>query len=142
MPVPTREVKNPPHGATPQGARVLLIHENFRELAYHHAVLRNLGCRVTACTSYEEGRRLLAQGQWDLVMVSQGSAAFEGRSVLERAIEINRYTPVLILTRWHDIRTYLTAMHLGAVDYLEEPVPPTELARVVSSHARPLQRSA
>lgn len=137
MLAPTREIKNPAHGVTPLRARVLLIHESLRELAYNGALLRDLGCSVATCTTYDEGLDLLAQGPWDLVLVSQGTAAFEGRRVLERAIELNRHTPVLILTCWHNMPSYLTAMHLGAVDYLEEPVPAAELARVVSCHVRP-----
>jgi len=142
MPAPTREMRNPAASVTPHGARVLLIHESFRELAYHHAMLRNLGCRVTACTTYDEGLQLLAKEPWELVIVSQGTAAFEGRRVLERAIELNRFTPVLILTRWHDMPSYLTAMHLGAVDYVEEPLGSSELARVISSNVRPKAVSA
>ena len=142
MPAPTREMRNPDARVTPQGARLLLVHENFQQRAYHHALLRSLNCRVTACATYDEGLRLLAEEPWELVIVSQGTAAFEGRSVLERAIELNRFTPVLILTRWHDMVSYLTAMHLGAADYLEEPLGPSEMARVITSHIRPHAVSA
>jgi FixJ family two-component response regulator len=129
------ELKKPFSGVLPYGPRVLLIHENWRDLSHHCALLRGLGCRVTSSASYEEGLSGLDDGRWNLVIVSQGTVAFEGRRVLERAIEINRRTPVVILTRWHHMPCYLTAMHLGAVDYLEEPVSAADLARVVGTHA-------
>ena len=56
-------------------------------------------------------------------MVSQGSPSFEGREILERAIEMDRRMPVLVLARCLDMRYYIDAMYLGARDYFEKPLP-------------------
>lgn len=68
------------------------------------------------------------------MVVSQGSQAFEGRTVLERAMQLDRRRPVLVLTRCMSMQCYLEAMQLGAVDYIEKPVPPAELLRFVRTH--------
>ncbi len=65
--------------------------------------------------------------------MEQGSRAFEGRCVPERAI---RAIPVLVVTRCYDLECYLKAMELGAVDYLEEPVDVPELVRLITGHLR------
>jgi len=39
-------------------------------------------------------------------------------------VAIDRRTPVLVITRSVDISSYLDAMHLGAIDYVEEPLNP------------------
>lgn len=127
----------------PIRARVLLVHENCTDLGKNRAILQQLGCQVFACTTYFDGLRSLEVEHWDLIVVSQGSPAFEGRSVLERTMEINRDIPVLILTRWHDMPSYVQAMHLGAVDYLEEPVSLSEMGWVLETHLRrPRSRDA
>jgi DNA-binding response OmpR family regulator len=73
---------------------------------------------------------------FDFIIVSQGSRKFEGRSVLKRANEIDRRLPVLVLARCADVGCYIEAIQLGALDYLEKPLPPQELLRFVKSHLR------
>jgi DNA-binding response OmpR family regulator len=114
--------------------RVLLVHSEEAGRDYTRNLLENLGGSVTVCSSFEEGIRLLEDESWDLLVLSQGGAAFPGRSLLECAAEIDRRLPVLVLTRWHQMACYVDAMQLGAVDYLEEPVSPAELARVVRTY--------
>ena len=114
--------------------RVLLVDEAPDDLAYNSALLQALGCEVLACCSYVEGVRQLDSASWDIVVVSQGSRAFEGRRVLERATVINRKLPVLVLSPFHDMHCYLEAMQLGAVDYLEEPISQREMSRALDTH--------
>lgn len=114
--------------------RVLLIHPEEAGRDYTSKLLENLGNAVTVCSSFEDGLNFLAAERWDFIAVSQGGVKFPGRRVLERALEIDRRLPVVVLTRYHEMCCYTDAMQLGAVDYLEEPVSPPELARVVRTH--------
>jgi DNA-binding NtrC family response regulator len=75
------------------------------------------------CSSYEEGARQIVTEEFDFAIVSQGSASFEGRCVLERAAERQRNVPIVVVARCLDTHSYLEAMELGAVDYLERPEP-------------------
>jgi DNA-binding NtrC family response regulator len=79
---------------------------------------------------------------FDFVMVSQGSRNFEGRCVVERATEIDRRVPVLVVARCLDMGCYLEAMQLGAVDYLAEPVTVSEIRRVLRNHPPILRQAA
>jgi DNA-binding response OmpR family regulator len=74
---------------------------------------------------------------FDFIVVCQGGPRFEGKQVLERAIEIDRRTPILVVTRCLDMECYLDAMQLGALDYVERPLVPEEIARLVETHSRP-----
>jgi DNA-binding NtrC family response regulator len=80
----------------------------------------------------------LAGEVFDFVMVSQGTPNFEGSCVLKRATEINRSLPVLVVARSLDMGCYLEAMQLGAVDYLLEPLTPSDIGRVLENF-RPCQ---
>jgi two-component system phosphoglycerate transport system response regulator PgtA len=116
--------------------RVLLVDEDCEDLQGYCAVLEQGGYEVQACRSYVEGAQRLTSGVFDFVIICQGSGAFEGRPLLERVMMIDRHTPVLILTRAVDMNCYIEAMQLGAVDYVEKPLPPAEMLRIVETHLR------
>ncbi len=117
-----------------RGSAVLLVDEDPAKLHLYSVMLRELGCRVQTCGSFQQGVELLDSKAFGLVIVSQGSCHFEGRVVLARANEINRNLPVLVLARFLEMSCYLEAMQLGAVDYLAEPITANELARAVETH--------
>jgi DNA-binding NtrC family response regulator len=95
-----------------------------------------LGFDVKPCVDYLEGKRYLDTVAPDFVIVNQGTAAFEGRWLVARALERDRHTPVVVLAQSLNMESYLEAMQLGAVDYLEKPVVPMEMERLVRTHSR------
>jgi DNA-binding NtrC family response regulator len=115
----------------------LLVEPDPRDRQYYSGILQQRGFEVCACASYQEGARCLESGDVDLVVINQGSNAFEGRAILERAMMIDRHLPVVVLTRTVDMNCYLEAMQLGAVDYLEKPLAPEQIAHFVMTHVRP-----
>jgi DNA-binding response OmpR family regulator len=119
-------------GSTPRG-KILLVDEDAKDLQLYTSLLREQGHMVDCCTTYLEGAERLERGRYDLIILSQGGRAFEGQTLLERAIELNRHRPVLILTRSVDMRSYLDVMYLGAHDYMEKPPVPLEILKTVSS---------
>ena len=103
--------------------RALLVCDDLRGSPYYEGILSALGYDVVMCSSYEEGARRVEMEEFDFAIVGQGSASFEGRCVLERAAEMHRNIPIVVVARCLDIHCYLEAMDLGAVDYLERPEP-------------------
>jgi DNA-binding NtrC family response regulator len=122
--------------------KALLVVEDPEGLHYYRGVLEGWGYQVRTCHSYGEGMCCLGSDFFDLVVVSQGSRSFEGRCVVERAMEIDRRLPVLVVARCLDMACYLEAMQLGAVDYLAEPVTVSEIGRVLRNHPPSLRRAA
>jgi DNA-binding NtrC family response regulator len=122
--------------------KALLVVEEPEALDYYCSLLEGWGYQVRCCHSYEEGMSCLGSEVFDFVMVSQGSRNFEGRCVVERATEIDRHLPVLVVARCLDMGCYLEAMQLGAVDYLAEPVTVSEIGRVLGNHPPILRKAA
>ena len=122
--------------------KALLVVEEPEALHYYCGLLEGWGYQVRCCHSYEEGMSCLGSEVFDFVMVSQGSRNFEGRCVVERATEIDRRLPVLVVARCLDMGCYLEAMQLGAVDYLAEPVTVSEIGRVLGNHPPILRKAA
>lgn len=122
-----------PSGLRPK-PRVFLVDEDPQDLTYYAALLRQQGCEAVSCASYSEATARLECEAPDFVIVSQGGPEFKGRAVLERAVEIDRRLPTLVLARCPEVKWYLEAMQLGAVDYLEKNVRPADLAWIVETH--------
>jgi two-component system phosphoglycerate transport system response regulator PgtA len=114
--------------------KVLLVDEDTGDLKLYLLILEGQGFEVFTCASYEAAIQCLETEPFDFVLVSQGSQAFEGRRVLDRAIQLDRHRAVLVVTRSIDMGCYLEAMQMGAADYVEKPVPPAELLRFVQAH--------
>ncbi len=122
--------------------KILVVDENVRDLKYYTAILQSQGHEVRSFSSYSDGWLALSEEQFDLVIVSQGSRQFEGQALVQHAMEIERRLPVLVLADCLDMGCYLEAMQLGAADYLEKPILPSEIARLIETHIRPYNLTA
>ena len=123
-------------GASAVKGKVLLVEEDRNDLDYYAGILRAQGYEVVVCACPREGLSFLERDAFECVVVTQASPAFEGQCVLERAVDIDRHMPVLVLTRCPNMACYLNAMQLGAVDYMEKPVPPEKLVWAIETHLR------
>ncbi len=135
----TVETTQPPRSPARRpfvGRKVLLVDPNPGDLEHYRSVLLGQGHEVRACTAYADGTLLLHEDRFDLIIVSQGSRNFEGRVLVERAVEIDRYLPVLVLTECLDMGCYLEAMQLGASDYVEKPLGTNDVVRLLETHVR------
>ncbi len=138
---PNRSPAEYSNAATSCG-KLLLVDDNLGDLKSYSAVLRKEGYDVQSVAGFEEGVAWLDHNQFDLVIVSQGSCRFEGRAVLARALEWDRHMPVLVITTSADMAAYIDAMQMGAFDYVEKPLAPSELLELVVKHLRPREPSA
>ena len=119
---------------TARPTRVLLVDEEASDIKTLRLTLEGQGFEVLTCVNYEAAIRFLETSPVDFVIVSQGTLAFEGRTVLDRAMQLDRHRPVVVVTRCMNMQCYLEAMQMGALDYLEKPVPPGELLRFMRAH--------
>ncbi len=123
--------------ANEQGLKLLLVDEDAKDLDYYSEVLRYLGYEVRSVDSYAEAAASLGRERFDLVLVDQGSSDFEGRSVLTRAVEIDRRVPVLVLTRAVDADCCFEALDAGAYEYVQKPLTTSEVRELVSDYVKP-----
>ena len=126
---------HPTQSSLPCG-RVLLVDEDEKDLKYFITLLGRMGYSVRAFLNYREAEGCLEHEHFDFVIVSQGSPAFETRDLVQRTLARDRHKPVVVLTRCLEMNCYLEAMRLGAADYLEKPLTPTEFERVVKTHCQ------
>ena len=111
-----------------------MVDDDLNHLLRYSAILQHEGYEVRSIASHKEAADCISREEFDLIIVSQGTAAFEGRSVLARAFERNHQMPVIVLSRSSDVDCYLEAMQMGAADYREKPLAASELAEMVGRH--------
>jgi len=114
--------------------RLLLVEEDSNDLKYYFGILNALGYDVIVAVSYTHAMDVLERERVDLVVVGQGSPAFEGRQVVVRALDLYPRIPIVIVARALDIDCYLESMELGAVDYVEKSASPREFMRALDAH--------
>jgi DNA-binding NtrC family response regulator len=122
--------------------RLLVVDEDLDDLLRYAAFLQHQGYHVRATSSFADGVACVEREDFDLIVVSQGTPGFEGRSVLARAIEKDRHAHVVVLSRSIDMPCYLEAMQSGALDYREKPLVPSELGQLVRRYLRTRSASA
>ncbi|MEJ2007703.1 MAG: response regulator [Acidobacteriota bacterium] len=117
-----------------QRLKLLVVDEDSEDLNYYAGVLRYLGYDVRSMNSYARAAALLGKECFDLVIVDQGSSDFEGRSVLTRAVEVDRHVPVLVLTRTVDADCCIDALDSGAHEYVQKPLTTAEVRELVADY--------
>jgi DNA-binding NtrC family response regulator len=127
---------HPTQSTLPRG-RILLVDEDEKDLKHFTTLLGRMGYSVRAFVNYREAEGCLEHEHFDFVIVSQGSPAFETHDLVQLTLARDRHTPVVVLTRYLEMNCYLEAMQLGALDYLEKPLAPAELERLVTTHCQP-----
>jgi response regulator RpfG family c-di-GMP phosphodiesterase len=142
MPPETTKQPVPEQPQTAANLRFLLVDEDRNDLMHYRTLLEKQGYRVCASDSYEGAVRCLEDESFDCILVGQGTCAFEGRCVVKQALDLDRRRPVVVLSSCVDMNCYLEAMQLGAADYLEKPISPVEMDRVVTTHVHSAMRRA
>jgi len=122
--------------------RLLVVDEDLEDLMYYSAILQHEGYDVYSIPSYKDGAACVGREDFDLILLSQGSPNFEGRPVLSCAIERDRHTAVVVLSRSIDMPCYIEAMQCGALDYMEKPWLPSEIGLLVRKYLRTRTGSA
>lgn len=112
--------------------KILIVDDSSDDLRALSVILERQGYQVETCASFHEGATLAATGDYDFVVAGQGGPRFEGQPVIKQTL--NRHRPVLVVTRCLEMACYLEAMQMGALDYLEKPVPEEFLVREIETH--------
>jgi len=95
-----------------------------------------------AVASGEEALAALPEVKPAVVLLDVLMPGLDGLAVLERLKEQDQHTPVVMLTATKTVKTAVTAMKLGAFDYVTKPFDVEELVIIVERAARDAARDA
>ncbi len=114
--------------------KILIFDADLDDLAGHAKPFEAHGFEVHKCMSVETAMRCVEREELDFALLDQGSPSFEGLRVIRHLVRYNVRTPFVVMTRCADMLCRQEALALGAVDYLEKPVPTEEINSIIRNY--------
>ena len=131
---PTRDGQNSP-GVELTG-RILVLDDDPHFLRVLARILSGENFLVTSAAGACDAMELLKSAQFDLVISDLRMPECDGLSFLESLRRSGNTVPVIILTAYGEVDTYLEAMNAGATEYLNKPIQSDELLKTVRACLR------
>jgi len=94
------------------------------------------GFAVTLATGMEAAREVLTKHSFEVVLSDLRLPDGDGIMLLSWLNEKGKREPVIIMTSYGDVQTAVSAIKMGAFDYLEKPVNPSILSQKIEAACR------
>lgn len=101
--------------------KVLIIDDELYSREYFRKILERTECEVRTAPNGLEGLNAFKETFFDLVILDIRLPDVNGIEILRQIKEINRLTPVIIVTAYGTVDNAVQAMKLGAFDFLMKP---------------------
>jgi DNA-binding NtrC family response regulator len=117
-----------------QKNRVLIVDDEPNVRLVLGTALSSVGYEVVEAEDGTKALGLLGSGgkTFDLVLLDLQMPRIDGMELLSRLRDAGIVVPVVILTAHGSIPEAVTAMKLGAIDFLTKPITPEALRRIVA----------
>lgn len=112
--------------------RILLIEDDPAFTQIIGTFLRRKKYDISAASSLKEGRAMIASASYELLLLDYHLPDGNGFDLIRELAADGLKLPVIMMTGFHDIRTAVKAIHMGASNYITKPVNPEELLMVIS----------
>jgi len=119
--------------------KILIVDDEHKMGVILGGALKDWGHDITTATGGREALELLEKSRFDLVLTDLKMAPPDGLSILEDVRRKWPATEVILMTAYASAQTAVTAMQLGARDYLIKPFELDELRLRVDALARSRQ---
>jgi len=116
--------------------RILIVDDDPHFLRVMARILAGENYLVTTAGGACDALDLIKSAQFDLVISDLRMPDCDGLNFLQTLRRDGNNVPVVILTAYGEVDTYLAAMNAGAIEYLNKPIHSEELLRIVRSCLR------
>ncbi len=116
--------------------RILIIDDDPHFLRILQRILSGEKFLVTATSNPCDAIRLLRSSNFSLIICDLRMPDCDGLNLLQTIRNAGNEIPVIILTAYGEVDTYLEAMNAGATEYLNKPIKSDELVLVVRNCLR------
>lgn len=111
--------------------KVLIFDEDIEDLARQAEPFEVHGLEVHKCTSVESAMRSVEREEFGFALVDQGSRVFEGLRVIRHLFRYSPHTPFVVMASRREMWCCQQALALGAINYLEKPIPRAEMNWII-----------
>src|ERR1700744_3680732 len=113
-------------------AKILIMEDDLTFSQLLEGFLQKYGHSVATAPNIKTGQKLLAQNNFDLLLLDYRLPDGIGLDLLTTARETGSNVPAIIMTSFNDVRTAVKAIQSGAFDYITKPVNPDELLMIMN----------
>ena len=100
---------------------VLIIEDKESMAEMLKETLESAGYKVISARDGIEGIKFLKEGKIDLVLTDLKVPKRDGIEILKASKEENQLIPVIVMTAFGSVETAVTAMKVGAFDFITKP---------------------
>ncbi len=116
--------------------RILIVDDDPYFLRVLSRILSGENFLVKTAEGAAQAAQVLKENSFDVVISDLRLPDGDGLSVLQELRKTGSEAPVVILTAYGEVDSYLEAMNAGATEYLNKPVKSEELISVVRNCLR------
>ena len=110
---------------------ILIVDDNDAHRKLYSDVAKETGAETLTASSPDEAFRLMKNNEINMIISDVRMPGTDGITFLKKARETGCSMPFLLVTAYPAIKDAVSALKLGAVDYLEKPVDLAELSAVI-----------
>jgi len=107
--------------------RILIVDDEPNITSSFSSLLNDEGYQTGTAASAEQALKLCGRADFALILLDLNLPGISGIEFLKRLSEEPPAPMVLVISGQSDIPVALEAIRLGAIDYIEKPVPPEKL---------------
>lgn len=112
-------------------ASILIVDDEPNVRLNYRIALETESYEVFAVDSGERAIQVLAERDISLAILDMRMPGMDGLELLEKIRESGIDVPTMIITAYSDVPNAVKAMKLGAIDFLQKPLRPDDLRRLV-----------
>lgn len=113
--------------------RILIVDDDQDICALLKRFLGRHDYEADTCQRGEDCLQKITKEKYDLVLSDFRLPDIEGLALLKAIKEINAGLPVIIITGYSDVKVAVTAIKMGAYDYVTKPIYPEEILNTIKS---------
>ena len=113
-------------------AKILIVDDETNVRLNYRITLETEGYEVFEAASAESALEELIERSFELAILDMRMPGMDGLELLAKMREIGIAVPAMIVTAYSDVPHAVQAMKLGAIDFLQKPLRPEDLRRIVS----------
>jgi len=112
--------------------RILIVDDETNVRLNYRITLETEGYEVVEAASASHALHELIEHSFALAILDMRLPGMDGLALLAKMRELGISVPAMIVTAYSDVPHAVRAMKLGAIDFLQKPLRPEDLRRIVA----------
>src|SRR5277367_5716429 len=113
-------------------AKILIVDDETNVRLNYRVTLETEGHQIFEAVSGASALEELVAQRFDLAILDMRMPGMDGLDLLAKMREVGIPVPAMIVTAFSEVPHAVQAMKLGAIDFLQKPLRPDDLRRIVA----------